>query len=359
MNVLVTGHRGYIGCVLVPRLQEAGFAVRGLDSGLFSDCRLTATAVDIPEQELDIRDVTAEHLRGVDAVLHLAAISNDPLGDLNPDVTLDINYHATVRLAHASREAGVRRFLYASSCSLYGAASPEDILDESAPFRPVTVYGRSKMLAERALAKLATPGFSPVFLRCATAYGMSPLLRGDLVVNNLVGHALTEQLVYMKSDGTPWRPLVHVQDICAAYLALLDAPDAVVHNRPFNVGRSTENYQVREVAECVRAAVPQAALRYADDAGPDRRCYRVSCRRLEDDVPGYRPQWTVADGVRELRDACLQIGLDLATLTGPATQRIQRIRQLQQAGLLDADLRWHASAAPAASLLPSTSVPQL
>ncbi len=341
MRVLVTGHHGYIGSVLVPMLQAAGHEVVGLDAYYFEGCTLGEEPPEVPALRLDVRDVTPEHLEGFDAVIHLAALSNDPLGDLRPECTYQVNYEATVHLARCAKQAGVPRFLYSSSCSLYGA-SDDGFLTEEAPFRPVTPYGHSKILAEQALARLADETFSPTYLRNATAYGASPRLRGDLVVNNLVGYAVTTGEVLIKSDGTPWRPLVHVEDIARAFLAVLHAPRERVHNEAFNVGRTEENYQIREVAEIVQQAVPGSRVRFAEGAGPDKRNYRVDCSKIQRVLPEYRPQWTVVEGVAQLRDAYQANRLTLEVFTSARFLRIKRVLELQRAGLLDADLRWRA-----------------
>lgn len=338
MRVLVTGHQGYIGTALAPLLRRAGHEVIGLDSNLFGGCTFGPAPDEIPAIPLDLRDVGVDHLAGIEAVVHLAGISNDPLGDLNPDCTYDINYRGTVRLAEVARAAGVPRFLFSSSCSLYGAHG-DDPIDESAEFNPVTPYGESKVLAEAALHDLADDAFSPTYLRNATVYGVSPRLRGDLVVNNLTGYALTTGEVLMRSDGTPWRPLVHVSDVCRAFLAVLAAPRDVVHDEAFNVGGTGENYRVRDVAGIVEEIVPDSVVRFAAGAGPDKRNYRVNCDKLARTLPEARPRRTVRDGVSELYDTYRRHGLTLDALEGRLL-RIKTITTLLAEGRLDPQLRW-------------------
>jgi nucleoside-diphosphate-sugar epimerase len=338
MKVLVTGHLGYIGVELVPMARAAGHEVVGLDNGYFNDCDFAAPPDEVPAIDVDLRDVTPAHLEGFDAVFHLAALSNDPLGDLNPDITYDINHSASVRLARAAKEAGVKRFVFASSCSLYGAGGG-DFLDETAAFHPVTPYGESKVKVEMDVSPLADGSFSPVYLRNATAYGVSRRLRADIVVNNLVGLAFTTGKVLLQSDGTPWRPLVHHRDISAAFLAVLDAPREVVHDQAFNVGRNGENYQIRQVAEMVAEVVPDCEVAFASGASADARDYRVDFTKIEKRVPGFEPQWTLREGIRELYEAYKTAGLTKEEFLGPRYYRLKTIRGLLESRRLDGDLR--------------------
>lgn len=340
MRILMTGHDGYIGSVMAPVLQEAGHEVVGLDTGFFADCGFgDYTGPTIEGTQLDVREAEAEHLRSFDAVVHLAALSNDPLGNLDSDLTFQINHRASLHLAELARSVGVERFVFASSCSLYGAQG-DTFLDEGAEFNPLTPYGKSKILAEQDISELANAEFSPTFMRNATAYGLSPRLRADVVVNNLVGYACTTGEVLIQSDGTPWRPLVHVRDFSNAFLAALEAPRETIHNEAFNVGRTNENYQISDLAEIVGEAVSGSRIQYAEGGGPDPRSYRVDCSKIETTLPGYNPEWTVEAGVLELRDAFLERGLTSSEFLSQRYFRIRRIKAHLEEETLDPQLRW-------------------
>ena len=339
MKILVTGHNGYIGAVLVPLLHEAGHEVVGLDTYWFSECHHGPAPADPPALHMDLRDVTSEDLKGFDAVMHLAALSNDPLGDLNPEYTFDINLHASVRLAKAAKSARVPRFIFSSSCSLYGAPGTDELVDETAAFGPITPYGLSKIKVEQEVAALADDDLSPTYLRNTTAYGWSPQLRGDIVVNNLVAYAFTTSEVLIKSDGTPWRPLVHVGDIARAFLATAEAPREVVHNQAFNVGRTDENYQISTVAELVTQVVPDSHVVYAPGGEPDSRSYRVDFSKLASALPDAQPQRTVLQGIEELYEAYRRYGLTLDEFESRFL-RIRHLRRLLADRRLTPDLRW-------------------
>lgn len=342
MRVLVSGHLGYIGTVLTPFFQKSGHEVVGLDSDLYSTCTFGDDFPRVPAILKDIRDVQVADLEGFDGVIHLAALSNDPLGNLNADLTYDINHRASVRLAELAKQAGVPRFLFSSSCSTYGAAG-DTILTEEADFNPVTPYGHSKVLVERDVAKLASDDFSPVFLRNATAYGASPRHRFDIVLNNLVAWACTTGLVYLKSDGSPWRPIVHIEDISRAFLVMLEAPREKIHNQAFNVGIDAENYRIREIAEIVRDTVPNCRVEYASDAEPDKRSYRVDFGKITRTFPEFKPQWNTRKGAMELFAAYQKVGLKLDEFEGPRYKRIDHIKRMLAEGKLGEDLRWRAA----------------
>ena len=339
MRVLVTGHNGYIGTVMAPLLLAAGHEVVGLDSNLFTQCTFGTPPPPIPALDMDIRDVQADTLRGYDAIVHLAGLANDPLGDLNPSVTYEINHLASVRLAVLAKQVGISRFVFSSSCSNYGAAG-DTLLDEGAALRPVTPYAISKVRVEQDVAMMADASFSPTFLRNATAYGVSPRLRFDLALNNLVAWAYTTGRVYIKSDGTPWRPIVHIEDISRAVLAVLEAPRTLVHNAAFNVGVTAENYRIRDLAEIVRGTVPGCRIEFAPDAGPDTRCYRADFGKIMRTLPAYQPKWNARLGAQELYAAYQRTGLKLEEFEGPRYKRIDHLKGLLETGQLDTTLRW-------------------
>jgi nucleoside-diphosphate-sugar epimerase len=341
VRVLITGHKGFIGSVMAAMFLESGLDVVGMDTDFYRDCDFGGPLADVPEIERDIRDAEPTDLETFDAVIHLAALSNDPLGDFDPDLTYDINHHATVHLARLARRVGVPRFLFSSSCSNYGAAA-DDLLDESAPFNPVTPYGQSKVRSEQELLELAVDDFSPVLLRSATAYGVSPRLRCDIVLNNLTAWAVATGRVHIKSDGTPWRPIVHVEDICRAFLAALQAPREVVHGQAFNVARADANYRIRDLAEIVHQTVPGCEVEFAEGGTADTRNYRVDASKIARTLPTFEPQWTARDGARQLYEAFSAQKITLDDIEGWRYRRIGQIQRLMDAAELGPDLRWKA-----------------
>lgn len=345
MNVLVTGQKGYIGSVLTVMGTRAGHTITGLDTDYYYDCDFTFPQSQLPALQIDIRHITPADLAGFQAIIHLAALSNDPLGDLNAELTYAINRDATIKLAEAAKAAGVERFVYASSCSIYGASGPDDVVTEESPLKPLTPYAESKVRAEAALVDLADSHFTPVFLRNATAYGVSPRLRVDLVVNNLVAWAMTTGKIRILSDGTPWRPLVHVQDICRTALAMLTAPRRAVSGQAFNVGRTAEVYQVRRIAELVKEALPACEVEIGEQNNPDPRSYRVSFEKLRRTLPDLELTWTVPAGIAELIEAYQRVGLTLDAFQGRKYIRIQQLKHLLSTHQVDPELYWTAPVA--------------
>jgi len=343
MRVLVTGNNGYIGTVMVPMLIAEGFEVTGLDSDLFEGCIFGDASVSGPISDIsylrkDVRDIELKDLRKIDAVVHLCALSNDPLGNLNPKVTYEINHEGSVRLAKLAKKAGVSRYILSSSCSVYGAAST-DIVNEESEVKPVTPYAESKVLAERDISKLADSKFCPVFLRSSTAYGLSPMLRFDLVVNNFVAWSFTKGTVLLKSDGSAWRPFVHIQDISRAFIAALRAPRDIVQNQKFNVGKDEENYRIREVADIVKETVPNSQIKYVEGAEADKRSYRVEFKKINSALPEFKPQWTVPRGAKQLYEAYKKVGLLVEEFEGPRYRRITHLENSLRAGRVDKTMR--------------------
>jgi len=341
-RILMTGHRGYLGSVMAPHFVQAGYDVTGMDTGYFDDCTLVDDAAAIPTIRKDIRDLEPADLHGYDAVVHLAALSNDPIGNLNDGWTEDINFRSSARLAELAREAGARRFLFSSSCIMYGVADAAVATEES-PLNPQTTYARSKVLAEAAIRDLATDSFSPVFLRNGTVYGLSPRMRFDTVLNNLVGFAASTGKVTVYSDGSPWRPVLHVADVARAFQAVLEAPREAVHNQAINIGANSLNHRIRELAEFTLDAVPGSSLEVVARADADQRTYCADFSKFARLLPEFRFEWTARQGARQLADAFKRLNLGAAEFTDRRFSRLKWLRHLLDAGRLDQSLRWQAS----------------
>lgn len=344
MKVLVTGHHGYIGSVLAPLLAEAGHDVTGLDTRFYRGCDFGPEVGPIAGVTADVRDVSPADLEGLDAIVHLAALSNDPLGDLDPKLTEDVNCNGTLRLARAAHEAGVRRFVFASSCSMYGASGTDEALDEQAPLRPLTPYAESKVRAEEGLFALAGSEFVPVSMRNATVFGISPRLRLDIVLNNLAAWAHTTGRIRLLSDGTAWRPLVHVRDVAKTTLALLDAPEEQIGGEAYNVGTGAQNYLVRDLAE-VLASVTGCAIEFAAGSSADDRSYRVDFSKLARAFPDLVLDWDAERGAQELVDAYRHVGLTTEDFNGNRYVRLRRLASLLERDELDGSLHWRSSIA--------------
>ena len=340
MKVLVTGHKGYIGSTLVPMLLKEGHQVTGLDSDLYRKCTVFPGMGKINEIEKDIRHVEPQDVRGFDAIIHLAGLSNDPLGFLNEEITYDINYRASVRLAKMAKDNGVTKFFFASSCSVYGA-SDSTFLTEDSPYNPVTPYGWSKLKSEKEISELADyDHFNPVFLRASTVYGTAPRIRFDLVLNNLVAWARITGKILLKSDGKPWRPLVHVEDVAHAYVALLNSEKEKIHNQAFNIGLTTENFQVIDLGSLIEEIGPDYELQWSEKSSPDSRCYRVDCNKIAREIKSFKPQWTVRKGIHQLIKDYSNVNIELTEVEGPKYCRVEHIKMLIQEGKLDDQLMW-------------------
>jgi nucleoside-diphosphate-sugar epimerase len=345
MRVLVSGHHGYIGSVLAPFLVEAGHEVTGLDTFYYRGCDFGAESGSIESLDRDLRQLRPADIAGIDAIVHLAALSNDPLGDFDPALTAEINGESTVRLAQIAREVGVRRFVFASSCSMYGASGSDEALDETAPLKPLTAYAESKVRAEEGLFALADRDFVPVSMRNATVFGVSPRLRLDVVLNNLAAWSHTTGRIRLLSTGQAWRPLIHVRDVAAATLAILEAPDDLVAGEAFNVGTDSQNYLIRDLADLL-GSITGCSIEVADGAEPDSRSYRVSFAKLRRTLPAFVTEHDAESGARELVEAFRSAGLTKAQFDGDRFIRLRHLRRLLDEDAIDAQLRWLPRAAP-------------
>lgn len=339
-KIIVTGHRGFIGTLLTGLLIEKGYSVTGIDCNYFgNDCNFYEDPYKKRVTSIikDIRDVTAADLEGTYAVCHLAALSNDPMGDLNEDLTYDINHRASVKLARLAKEAGVKKFLYSSSCSLYGIAG-DDAVKETADFSPITAYAKSKVYSEQDLLPMAGNDFCVTFLRNATAYGISPKLRIDLVVNNLVGWAVTQKKIRIMSDGSPWRPLVHAEDIARAFIAMIETDASIINGEAFNVGADTENYRVKDIAELIKNRIPECEIEITGEHGSDSRSYRVDFGKIRRMVPAFQPKWTLPDGISQVYEWYQKIGMSPEDFQSRKYIRLKQLDHLMKQGTINENL---------------------
>ena len=340
MNILLTGHNGYIGSILLIKLLEQGYNVSGFDNDYFSDCKFFDPKQKINYLHKDIRDVNSQDLYGVDAVIHLAALSNDPLGELNPNLTDEINHKSSIQLAKAAKSAGVKRFLFSSSCSIYGQSDKDSMVNENSILNPLTEYAKSKVKTEEKLSQLADDNFSPVYLRNATAYGLSPRLRTDVVVNNLTCWAYTTGSIKLMSDGTSWRPLIHVDDISNTFCEMLKSPIQDIHNQAFNVGKNDQNYTVKQIAEIVTNCLPNSKIEYSPSATTDKRTYRVDFSKIHSTLPNLKHNWTVETGVNQLIQAFTKFGMTKKEFMSSKFVRLSRLQELISNQLIDSNLHW-------------------
>ncbi len=340
-KIIVTGHSGFIGSLMVPLLLEKGYEVVGIDTKYFGkDCEFYPPQNGFTEIIKDTRKIEEKDLEGAYAICHLAALSNDPLGDLDEQLTYDINHLASVEIAKLAKKVGVEKYIYSSSCSLYGIADGDTALDETAQFNPVTAYAKSKVYSERDIVPMATDDFSVTFMRNATAYGISPKLRLDLVVNNLVGWAITTGQIKIMSDGTPWRPLVHAEDIARAFIAVIEAPKEVVNRQSYNVGQSAENFQIKDIAKMVGEVVPGCSVVITGEHGSDSRSYRVNFDKIARELPNFKPQWTLKKGIEEVYEAYKKYGMDSDKFNGRYFIRLKQLQYHIENNHLNEKLFW-------------------
>jgi nucleoside-diphosphate-sugar epimerase len=340
-KIIITGHSGYIGSLLVKLLKQSNYEILGIDTNYYGkDCEFFNPELEINELNKDIRLINEKDIEGAYAVCHLAAISNDPMGDINPELTLGINYRASLKLAETAKRAGVKKFIYSSSCSMYGISYDINALDENAEFNPVTAYAKSKVESEKDIIPLADENFSVTFLRNTTAYGISPKLRLDLVVNNMVGWAVTTGKIRIMSDGTPWRPLIHAEDIARAFIAVIQSPKESVNKKSYNVGINSENYQIRDIAEIIKEIIPDTEIIITGEHGSDSRSYRVNFDKIHNELKNFQPKWVLKKGIEEIYESYLKYKMNDEKFNGRYFTRIKQIKYLIENKLVDDKLFW-------------------